>query len=59
MLRMGNKGQVNALVGGVIAVYIALIVIFSLNTAAFDTVTLALFGLLGVVVIGAFITRIL
>ena len=56
---MDNRGQVNALVGGVIAVYIALVVIFALNTQTFDAITLALFGLLGVVVIGAFITRIL
>lgn len=58
MLKMDSKGQANALVAGILAVYIALTVVFALNTANFDSVTLSLWGLIGLVIIGSFITRI-
>lgn len=58
MLRMDNKGQANALVAGILAIYIALTVVFALNTANFDAVTLSLWTLLGLVIVGSFITRI-
>jgi|TARA_R100000750_G_C2347353_1_gene97438 hypothetical protein len=54
-IALGEQGvsAARGLVSFVIAGYIGLIVVFALNTASFDATTLALWGIVGVVIVAA------
>lgn len=56
---MGQAGQTNLLIGGVVGLVVVLTIINTMNTDALSATELALYSIIGIVVIGGFISRVI
>ena len=57
--KMGQAGQTNLLIGGVVGLVVVLTIINTMNTDALSATELALYSIIGIVVIGGFISRVI